>query len=141
MGESKSMLGLLVTAAVLLFFMGSMGYNLYRLAVGTSEDIEKSAEVVSATVVGKEEVENVVTENSYVAVLTVPVIMPVYMNSTADGVSDCFITVLVDGKEYRVHVDKDTYNRVNKGDTLEVMKNLDMVWIQGNGVPINEFKQ
>lgn len=96
---------------------------------------------MSATVVGKEEVENVVTENSYVAVLAVPVIIPVYTNSTADGVSECFITVQVDGKEYRVLADKDTYNKVNKGDTLEVMKNLDVVWLQGNGVPINEFKR
>ncbi|WP_460271579.1 hypothetical protein [Bacillus sp. NEAU-Y102] len=141
MGESKGMFGLLVTAVVLLLFMGSMGYNFYRLAVTTTDDIEKSAEVVNATVVGKEEVENEVTEHSYVAVLAVPVIMPVYTNSTADGVSDCFITVQVDGKEYRIHADKDTYNRVNKGDTLEVMKNLDVVWLQGNGVPINEFKR
>ncbi|MGN4724013.1 hypothetical protein ACTFR8_23560 [Bacillus cereus group sp. MYBK15-3] len=141
MGESKGMFGLLVTAVILLLFMGSMGYNFYQLAVGTSEDATDGAEVVSATVVGKEEVENEVTESSYVAMLTVPVIMPVYTNSTADGVSDCYITVLVDGKEYRILVDKDTYNKVNKGDTLEVMKNLDVVWLQGNGVPITEFKR
>lgn len=137
MDESKGIFGLLVTATVLLLFMGSVGYNVYRIVVGTAEDIKAGAEVVSATVVGKEEVENEVKQDSYVAVLAVPVILPVYMNSTADGVSDCFIIVKVDGKEYRVHADKDTYNKVNNGDTLEVMKNQEIVWIDGNGVPFN----
>ena len=141
MGESKGMFGLLVTAVVLLLFMGSMGYNFYQLAIGTAEDVKEGAEVVSATVVDKEEVANEVTESSYVAMLTVPVIMPVYTNSTADGVSDCYITVLVDGKEYRIRADKDTYNKVNKEDTLEVMKNQEIVWLDGNGVPFDVNRQ
>ena len=133
MGNSKGMFGLWVTAIVLLFFIGNMGYNVYRLAVIAGEEIKKDAVVKNAVVISKEEVDIERTSDNEVVIVSAPFFTPLIMPTDEVGGKNLFLTVQIDGKEYRIHVDNDVYGKVKVGDTVEVMKNEEFVWIQSTG--------